>query len=395
MLHQVKLHAGACPSYFDDPFFGRHHASCWVGRLAQRLDLPACPDTASMSRLLRAEHMPGRHRAGGKQISGVQLTFSAPKTVSLAALVHGDERIVSAHLYAVLQCVETIQDRIACRVTRQCIPYYETSHGLLGAVFNRYQSRAHDPHLHSHVVIINSGMISSGEWRALDNRIFWDEGRLLGDLYQSTMSLGLRALGYEVVHGPTGLIEIAGISQILCKRMSSRMDQIRQRVEAVTSKSLDSISWLGTRSFAANTAPRRDYPSIELLRPVWIDAAGAELGDFTPPPTRSGTITWGASEEAAEALHRSMGELRCSNGGVKFAALLSHAYASSGGHLSMLDLLETMHDPTFIAWGIEGVPATVFDTGEAHAAYWARLDARRASKAFQASESSPRLCRIA
>jgi len=363
MLHLHKIHHGECLTYFDDPFIGSSPARLWWGKLANEISLPDEPDQSSLATLLSAGHMGKRHRGGaGKPLVALQMTFSAPKSVSLAGVLFDDQRVITAHRYAVQTCLAHIEDNLLfCRLTSHGHTVQVPSRGALIALFNRFHSRSHDPHLHTHALLMNSGMTEPGRWRAIDQRHLFEEGHLLGDLYQSTLALCLAAYGYQVNFLVNGLIDIGDIPNGLSARFSGRRDQIRDKVKRVTGKELETLSEAGKEQFSLNTAPRRASISIERLRHRWMSGLSATERAFTPPKTRSQNIEWNSREDANEAMLQAYEDLRRPSGGVKRADLLRHVYAASVGRFSMLDLLATFEDITCGHLNVDGMPATLYD----------------------------------
>ena len=83
-------------------------------------------------------------------------TFSPAKSVSIAALVGQDQRIVEAHEQAVTAALNQLQVFASTRVRKngQCTD--RTTGNIVAAVFRHDTSRALDPHLHTHCIVFNS-----------------------------------------------------------------------------------------------------------------------------------------------------------------------------------------------------------------------------------------------
>jgi conjugative relaxase-like TrwC/TraI family protein len=100
---------------------------------------------------------PERHRAG------IDLTFSAPKSISLAALVGGNEALEQAHYTAVARTLEVIEQRYAqTRVRTEEGRQAITTGNLIVAQFHHDTSREKDPQLHTHCVVINATQLRRG-----------------------------------------------------------------------------------------------------------------------------------------------------------------------------------------------------------------------------------------
>ena len=270
----------------DDPEHSA--ASAWAGRGAEELGLkgPVDPDTfravlegkvpdGSDTRLGRRgkdgeiTHRPGR-----------DLTFSAPKSVSIAALVGGDDRIVEAHDRAVAATLAWIEKNAA--ETRMKDP--ETGkmgrvggQKIVAATFRHDTSRNLDPQLHSHSVIANMVQGEDGKWRSMANEALYARQKLIGMLYRNELAGGLARLGYgvEKTHAD-GRFEIAGVSRDTIEAFSTRRAEIEAAMaERNLGTSADNPR-LAERAALMTRAAKRDIDRGE-LRDVWQKQA-ADLG---------------------------------------------------------------------------------------------------------------------
>ena len=223
----------------DDP--DHKAASAWAGKGAGELGLkgPVDPDTF---RAILEGKVPdgsdtrlGRRGKDGEILHrpGRDLTFSAPKSVSIAALVGGDDRIVEAHDRAVAATLAWIEKNAA--ETRMRDP--ETGNmGRIGgqkivaATFRHDTSRNLDPQLHSHAVLANMVQGEDGKWRSMANEGLYARQKLIGMLYRNELAGGLAGLGYgvEKTHAD-GRFEIAGVSRDTIEAFSTRRARARRR----------------------------------------------------------------------------------------------------------------------------------------------------------------------
>jgi len=174
----------------------------------------------------RSEHRPG-----------LDLTFSAPKSVSIAALVGGNERLVEAHAAAIGRVMTYIEDHYALTRRRDGQGGIErvATGNLLYAQTTHATSRAGDPNLHTHVIVANAVFDQdAGEWRALNNREIYANQVMLGLVYQRELAGSLMRQGYDVrsanldgrSHGREGMFEIADCPQPVLEAFSKRHAQI-------------------------------------------------------------------------------------------------------------------------------------------------------------------------
>jgi conjugative relaxase-like TrwC/TraI family protein len=166
-------------------------------------------------------------------VIGFDTTFSAPKSVSLLFALGDPElraEVRAAHIAAVEQAgLAYLEEHAAfTRRGRNGVMVMDTD-GLVIARFEHRTSRALDPQLHSHCLILNKVCdTSDGSWRALHGRPLFEEAKTAGMLYQAALRAELsRRLG--VAWGPVsehGQAELAGIPHELLTRFSTRSQEV-------------------------------------------------------------------------------------------------------------------------------------------------------------------------
>ena len=271
----------------DDP--DHRAASAWVGKGAEELGLkgPVDPDTF---RAILEGRVPdgsdtrlGRRGKDGEILHrpGRDLTFSAPKSVSIAALVGGDDRIVEAHDRAVKATLAWVEKNAA--ETRMKAP--ETGRmgrvggqKIVAATFRHDTSRNLDPQLHTHAVLANMVQGEDGKWRSMANEGLYARQKLIGMLYRNELAGGLARLGYgiEKTHAD-GRFEIAGVSRDTIEAFSTRRAEIEAAMaERNLGNSADNPR-LAERAALMTRAAKRDIDRGE-LRDAWRkQAAGLGL----------------------------------------------------------------------------------------------------------------------
>ena len=150
-----------------------------------------------------------------RRVPALDLTFSAPKSVSVAWALGGAElarEIVAAHEEAIASAVGYLE-REAVFVRRGHNGAERLiGGGLVGAAFRHRTSRAGDPQLHTHVVVANAAQGPDGRWSALDARHLYGQARTAGFLYQaelrSAISARLNASWEPTVKGTGDLIAV-------------------------------------------------------------------------------------------------------------------------------------------------------------------------------------------
>src|SRR6202522_1953202 len=169
----------------------------------------------------------GEHRAGW------DATFSAPKSVSLTALVGGDERVREAHRSAVSTALDELERYTHARIGGNNPA--ENTGQFIAAKFEHDTARPVDgyaaPQLHTHAVIFNVTERADGSTRALQERAFFESQQYATAVYQSELTYQLRNLGYEIEAGKSGAPEIKGYSQEYLDASSPRSRQIKEQLE--------------------------------------------------------------------------------------------------------------------------------------------------------------------
>ena len=263
-------------------------ASAWAGRGAAELGLEGPVDPDTFKAILEgrvpdgSETRLGRRGKDGEihHRPGRDLTFSAPKSVSLAALVGGDSRIVDAHDRVVERSLDWFEKNAA--ETRMKDP--ETGQMVrtgdqkaVIATFRHDTSRNLDPALHTHSVIANMVQGGDGKWRTMANERLYASKMLLGAMYRSELAGELAKLGYgiEKTHAD-GRFEIAGVSRQIVEAFSTRRAEIEAAMEARGLGSTAENPHLARRAALMTRAHKRDVDKDE-LRETWQKQA-ADLG---------------------------------------------------------------------------------------------------------------------
>ena len=295
----------------DDP--EHRDASAWAGKGAEELGLEGAVDPDTFKAVLEGKVPDGSDtRLGrrGKDGSiehrpGRDLTLSAPKSVSLAALVGGDGRVVEAHDRAVARTLAWFERNVAETRMKDA----ETGRMIrtggqktVIATFCHDTSRNLDPALHTHAVIANMVQGEDGKWRSMANERLYESKMLLGALYRSELAQGLARLGYgiEKTHAD-GRFEIAGVSREVVEAFSTRRREIEAAVAERGGADTANDQRLAQRAALMTRAAKRDVDR-EALRESWERQAAA-LG-FDAPALAAEARTWEAGRDAREEAGR-------------------------------------------------------------------------------------------
>jgi conjugative relaxase-like TrwC/TraI family protein len=213
----------------DDYYSKGGSPSRWSGLSAHYLGLEGLVDPATFSDLLQGRLPNGVeiHRGGSGRRGGTDLTFSAPKSVSMMVLIGGDDRLMEAHNLAVSRALVFAEKYAACRVTQDGVTEKQTTSNFLVAQFDHHLSRACDPQLHTHCVVINATRRKDGEWRALDNEPLYRIKMLLGAFYRAELARAVQHLGYEIRQTHfDGRFELASFEDSQIRQFSQRSQAI-------------------------------------------------------------------------------------------------------------------------------------------------------------------------
>ena len=270
----------------DDP--EHRAASAWAGKGAEELGLKGPVDPDTFRTVLEGKVPDGSGRQLGKRGKGGEihhrpgrdLTFSAPKSVSLAALVGGDRRIVEAHDRAVAATLAWVEKNAA--ETRMKDP--ETGRmmrtggqKIVAATFRHDTSRNLDPQLHTHAVLANMVQGMDGKWRTMANEGLYARQKLIGVLYRNELAAALSRLGYDVEKSHAdGRFEIAGVPRETVEAFSTRRAEIEAAMSERGLGASAANPRLAERAALMTRAGKRDIDRGE-LRGVW-QRQSADLG---------------------------------------------------------------------------------------------------------------------
>jgi conjugative relaxase-like TrwC/TraI family protein len=178
-------------------------------------------------------------RAFGKRaVHGFDLTFCAPKSVSLIRAIHGSDVVQKAvadtHATALSEAMEYLA--VHAGYTRVHNPGTGEKDlvrlpGVVAIGYQHETSRAGDPHLHTHVIVPNRQPRADGKLVSIDGTSLYHEARAAGVVYQATLRRELnRSMGVEwaPVDASTGMAEVAGIDPASIKAWSQRATQLRE-----------------------------------------------------------------------------------------------------------------------------------------------------------------------
>jgi conjugative relaxase-like TrwC/TraI family protein len=241
--------ANAKDNYYTE---GERVRGEWQGQLSKRWGLTGEVQEQQFARLSE-----GQHPVTGEQLvrhqtvreyenvrgetvrtmehrAGWDATFSAPKSVSLTALVGGDDRVREAHRESVRTALDEMEKYVQARMGGNAPA--QTSGAWAVAKFEHDSSRPVNgyaaPQLHTHAVVFNVTETADGKTRALQPQELYRTQQYATAVYRSELAAHLQGLGYEIERGEHGQPEMKGYTREYLEASSPRRQQIEEHMEA-------------------------------------------------------------------------------------------------------------------------------------------------------------------
>lgn len=305
MINCKNVAAAQAESYYraDDYYTKGAPLATWTGKGVQVLGLDGKEADRHFADLLRGRLPNGTEiaaGAGGKRRAGTDLTISAPKSVSIAALINGDERILAAHRAAVQVALAEVEAHIAARVTVAGVTSPEMTSNMICRTVEHDTSRLGDPNLHTHCVILNATQRADGAWVAIENREIYRIQRELDMVYKSELAVRLASHGYSLRSTKNGF-ELAAVSDVQIREFSRRTEDIDRALED-RGTSRERASAKEREKAALNTRDRKEIYDRDALRTAWqARGQGVRLEPVRPAAALAGLVKPSA-EVAREAL---------------------------------------------------------------------------------------------
>jgi conjugative relaxase-like TrwC/TraI family protein len=259
----------------------------WQGQLAKEWGLSGVVGDEHFARLTEGQHpftekQMVQHQVSrtyegrdGKEVTSMEhragwdATFSAPKSVSLTALVGGDERVRLVHRESVRVALSELEHYTQARIGNVHAP--ETTGKFAVATFEHDTARPVEgyaaPQLHTHSVIFNVTERDNGQTRSLQPRELYASQHFATAIYRAELATRLQQLGYEIERGKYGQPEIKGYTREYLEASSLRREQIKDHLRE---QGLDGAG-------AAQIAARSTRDKKELLSPEEVQRQHREL----------------------------------------------------------------------------------------------------------------------
>lgn len=248
------------------------------------------PSADDREALASAETLKGQSQA----VTGFDLTFSAPKSVSILWALCGDDvrdELRAAHEAAWREALWWIETEVAAtRLGRAGVAQVDV-HGVCAAAFEHWYDRAGDPQLHTHMAVSAIVETLDGRWRRLDSRALYRSAAAAGERYtaklmaEATDRLGLQWRHRRSGRSDTLLPEIDGVDDEMIAEFSPRSAQVKANLARLVGEYKDRHGYSPDRATTARLAqeavmegrPHSQQRCWEDERIRWLERAGRSL----------------------------------------------------------------------------------------------------------------------
>ncbi|MRT06037.1 conjugative transfer relaxase/helicase TraI [Ewingella americana] len=263
--------AGSAGNYYTDKdnyYVIGSMGERWAGKGAEELGLSGSVDQKVFTRILEGRLPDGsdlsrKQDGGNKHRPGYDLTFSAPKSVSVMSMLGGDTRLIEAHNRSVDIAIKQVETMASTRVMVDGKSETRLTGNLVMALFNHDTSRDQEPQLHTHTVVANVTKYGD-DWRTLSSDKVRKTGFIeniyanqiaFGKIYRAALHKEVTALGYETeVVGKHGMWELKDVP---VEPFSSRRKAIQAAVGEDASLKSHDVAALDTRKSKEKIDPEQ------------------------------------------------------------------------------------------------------------------------------------------
>jgi conjugative relaxase-like TrwC/TraI family protein len=287
----------------DDYYSGRGEAPGeWVGAGTEALGVTRRVSTDQFGALIagRDPRDPSiRLRSSEREpkVAALDLTFSAPKSVSVLAAIGPDEltrELIMAHEEALRAALGYLEET-AVQVRRgHDGKLVQAGKGLIAAAYRHRMSRALDPQLHTHVVAANLTRGPDGRYTALHGAPLYRAAKTAGYLYQAHLrALISERLGLEWGPVRKGAAELVEVPEAVLEEFSKRRNEMLREAQA------GGIG-IGSKAAAENAAiATRDRKRYGIDTHTWREEVRARAGELGLGTTEVAGLLVGARERLA------------------------------------------------------------------------------------------------
>jgi len=219
--------------YENDPIMSQsiNNNSVWIGNGAAKLGLLGQVSKDSFERVLN-----GRDPNNGEQLvaagvngerrAAIDFVFSPPKSVSVHTLHLNNADLITAHENAVAQALKYAEFIVTARETDNGQVNYISTGNIITAAFTHSTSRANDPQLHTHAVVMNITE-ANGDWKAISNESLFLSQNMINQVYQNQLAQNMREAGYSI-NRQNSSFELSGYKQEWIDTFSKRSEEVEK-----------------------------------------------------------------------------------------------------------------------------------------------------------------------
>lgn len=360
MIRPTIIKSGAkAASYYSDVekaaeyYGGERIPSAWTGKGAEMAGLSGRVNRDDLTAILSGkitdssgERQLGRINADGEinHRAGYDFTISAPKSVSIEALVHGNRAALEAHRTAAAAALRYLEQYAETRVARETV----RTGNLAVATYEHVSSRSGDPQLHTHALVANATFYR-GRAYSLESRSLFDRYRAADSIYHQALSRELQRAGFEVRHGKDGCVELAGYSRADLRDFSTRSAEI-ERALAARGLTRETASATSRETAALDTRSAKTLPETrEAHAAKWTaqaEALGIKPGTRDPAIAREARAAtgWTGAEIATAAVQKAVAHLTSTEAVFREKDLHMQAARFSAGRCDWADIERALAD---------------------------------------------------
>lgn len=253
----------------------------WLGKGAEILGLSGKVEKQDMLNLLEGRLPNGQvlKNPKGEHRPGFDMTFTAPKSMSILIGLDADEKLLEIHDLAVERAIQRIEKEFAqTRIVIDGKVHYVNTDNLVVAAIRQPSSRANEPNTHTHGVTMNITFSEDEKARSLASDMDFNQG-VIEQLQKHIKYAGLAAYRteaanllkeyhYRLKDVGHGLFELADFPKELIDEFSSRSQNKKEIMEE--------NNWEGARYASIATQlsrPDKEEHDLEVLKNDWVERA--------------------------------------------------------------------------------------------------------------------------
>ena len=260
-----------------DYYFGAQEiVGQWGGKAADMLGLSGAVTQDAFNQLVdninpQTEERLTPHNKGNRR-PGYDMTFSAPKSLSVLYEYSKDERLLEAFREAVHTTMQSIEEAMHVRVRKDGMDEDRQTGNLVYGSFEHYTARpveemAPDPQLHMHCFVMNASYDEEEQqWKAGQFGEIKRDAPYYEALFHSHLSDSLSKLGMDIEKDGK-FWTIDGIERETIEKFSNRTLQIEEYAREQNILNAKAKDFLGAKLRGAKVGEI----SREALRDVWWD----------------------------------------------------------------------------------------------------------------------------